>query len=75
MRHISPYYSQPETIALISSYFSKNEDFFAKKITCENIKWEANMLNISEAVLSEKQIFDLHFDMIVNQGAKAVTKY
>ena len=70
-------YSQNQytSAALVSQYFKGNEQVLSKVLTYDNIKWEANLLNIAESVIPEKLCMDLHFDMILNQGTQAVTNY
>ncbi len=67
--------NQYDSAQLISQYFKGNEQVFAKVLTYENVKWEANLLNISESIIPEKLCLELHFDMILNEGAQAVTNY
>ena len=75
MKYIAPYGAQPEPVALINEYFKGNEHIFASVLTFENIEWEAKMLNLAEMSIPENLVFDLHLDMILNQGTKAVTNY
>ena len=75
MKYVSAYGSQPESTKLITEYFKGSEHIFAPVITFENIEWEAKMLNLAEMSIPENLAFDLHLDMILNQGAKAVTNY
>jgi hypothetical protein len=75
MKYVSPYGTTPESAQLICEYFKGNEQIFAKVVTFENVEWESRMLNIAESAISEKALIDLHFDMIVNDGARAITKY
>ena len=75
MKYVSSYGDTPESVNLICEYFKGNEQVFAKILTLENVEWESRMLNIAESAISESALIDLHFDMIVNDGARAITKY
>ena len=71
MQHTDSYNSTE----LIAQYFKIHEKQIAQAISWDTISWEANSINIAESCISDSMAFDLHFDMIVNQGANAVTNY
>jgi len=75
MKHVTPYQSQPEAVQLLSQYFTGTDHIFSNILTVENIKWEAHLIDIAESVIPEQLCFDLHFDMIIAGGSKAVTQY
>lgn len=75
MKYLNQYDQMPESAAIISEYFKGNEQIFTTTLTYENFLWEANALNIAESVIPKEVSMDLHLDMILNQGAGAVTKY
>lgn len=60
---------------LIAQYFKIHEKKIALALSWEAISWESDLINVAESVISDAMAFDLHFDMIVNQGANAVTNY
>ncbi len=51
------------------------ENAFDRLLSFERLEWEAGLLNRTESLLSESTLFNLHFDMIVNGGREALTKY
>lgn len=75
MKYHNQYDPMPESAAIISEYFKGNEQIFTATLKYENFVWEANAINVAESILPEKLCMDLHLDMILNQGAGAVTRY
>jgi hypothetical protein len=56
-------------------YLKQYESIIGNKISVSLIKSELALLEISESVLTKSQQFDLHLDLILNQGSKALTNY
>lgn len=75
MKFVAPYEERPEAIDIISKYFAGNESVFSNTISYNNVKWEANLLNIAESILSEKESMSLHYDMILNGGRDVINRY
>jgi hypothetical protein len=63
------------SIELIAEYFKIHEKPISQALSWNTIQWEADLINVAESVISDTMAFDLHFDMIVNQGTNAVTNY
>ena len=64
-----------ESLQLMNRYFEGREENIANVFSLDRLKWESRLLNNAEKSISSKLLFDLHFDMIVDEGAKAVSKY
>ena len=70
-----PYLESHNSTELIAQYFKIHEKPIAQALAWDTIQLEANLINVAESVISDTMAFNLHFDMIVNQGANAVTNY
>jgi hypothetical protein len=64
-----------EAVELFNKYFEKSESLFSKTLNFEAVVAESKLLEESESVISKKIAFDLHLDMILNEGSHAVTEY
>lgn len=65
----------PGPSLLISKYFNGTGPVFETTLKYDNFLWELRILEEAESVLPTSLSFDLHLDMILDQGGQAVTRY
>lgn len=75
MQNYMQYPESHSSIEIATKYFKVHETQLSQILTWNNIQWESNLINVAESVISDTMAFNLHFDMIVNQGTTTVTNY
>lgn len=73
--HITNINTVPESALIFSEIFKGHDKLFSSTLTYENFLWDAKAADEAESVIPESLSFDLHLDMILNQGAQTLTEY
>ena len=75
MRHITGYQSHEQTAHLINTYFSDYSQVFENAVSIPAIRSELRFIDKVEQCFSQDEIFDFHFDTILDKGARAISEY
>lgn len=75
MRHIAGYQSHDQTAHLINTYFSNYSQVFENAVSIPAIRSELRFIDKVEQCFSQDEIFDFHFDTILDKGARSISEY